>query len=81
VHMIVTANNSQQADINLGVVADGASFEIALSAEQNNFGASLNGGFPTFDIAGPCPGVAYMRIGRSFTGNAWTGAIGRVTVF
>lgn len=81
VHVIFTSNNSLQADLNLGAVADGAQFEIALSAAQNNFAASLNGGLPVTDVSGVCPGVTYMRVGRSFTGNNWTGTIQRVTVF
>lgn len=81
VHVIVTSNNSTNADLNLGAVADGAQFEVAFSATQNSFGASLNGGSPVTDTSGVCPGVAYMRIGRSFTGEIWTGSIERVTVF
>lgn len=80
-HVIVTGNNATQADLNMGVVADGAAFEISFSCTQNAFYASLNGAYPVQDVSGYCPSATRMRIGRSFTGDLWTGSIERVTVF
>jgi hypothetical protein len=80
-HVIVTANNIAQADLDMGVVADATFFSLAFSAAQNLFGASLNGGVPVTDVSGLCPGAGVMQIGKSFTGNAWTGTDPFVVVF
>jgi hypothetical protein len=80
VHVIFTYNNSEVANLDLGAVADGAQFSVSLSGATNAFSASLNGGAPVTDTSGTCPNFGYLRIGRSFTGNTWTGTIERVTV-
>lgn len=81
IHLIVTANNLAQADLDLGAVADNTFFSIAFSAATNLFSASLNGGAPVIDSSGVCPGLGIMQIGKSFTGNAWTGTDPLVAVF
>jgi hypothetical protein len=79
--VIFTVGSSTQASLDLGVVADGASFGVAFSCQAYQFIASLNGGAPVTDIVGISPGASHLRIGRSFTGDTWTGTIERVTVF
>lgn len=79
--VIYTTNNAAVASLDLGVVADGATFSVALSGATNGFSASLNGGLAVTDGSGVCPGLGIMRVARSFTGNTWTGTPGRVTVF
>lgn len=80
-HMIVTKNNTQVADVSLGVVADSTQHEVAFSVATNDFRASMDGGVPVSDSSGGCPGVTRLRIGRSFTGNTFTGSIERVVLF
>lgn len=80
-HLIVTADNTETANLNLGVVADNAQFEVAASIGEMDYRASLNGGVIETDTNGGWPGCTHMRIGRSFTGDTWTGTIQRVTVF
>jgi hypothetical protein len=81
IHLIVTSNNVAQADLDLGAVADATAFSIAFSCGQNSFSASLNGGVAVTDSSGVCPGAGIMQIGRSFTGNSWTGTDPLVAVF
>ncbi len=80
-HFMVTRDNSAQADLDLGAIAVSTSFEVSFSSSANNFKASLNGGSVVSDTAGSHPGIAYIRIGRSFTGETWDGGIDRVTLY
>lgn len=79
--VIATSNNIAYATLDLGAAADGATFEVAISAAQNDFRASLDGGLPVADVSGTLSGFSRLRVGRSLTGDTWTGSIERVTVF
>ena len=76
--VVVTRGNTEMANLDLGTVASSADFTVGLSAAQNNFFASLNGAAAVVDGGGNHPGLAFFRIGRSFTGEAWDGSINRV---
>jgi hypothetical protein len=79
--VVVTCSNSATATLDLGAVAGGEQFEVAISAAQNDFRASLNGGAVVGDSSGGLSGATHHREGRSLTGDTWTGTIERVTVF
>ena len=82
-HVVVlyTINNTD-VSLDLGEVGDGEAFGVALNiAPLGGLAASLNGGVPVTSPTNDCPAAVIMRIGRSFTGNQWTGSIERVTVF
>lgn len=90
VHLIVTSNNNGVLDFDLGTVALGARFRVAMGCAQaggvsdatTGFAASLNGAnsqalFQNKDL----PGVSKMRIGNNVAGTAaWTGTFNRVSV-
>lgn len=79
--VIFTVNNAANVTLDLGEVADGEDFTVAMSAAPSSYSASLNGGAPVSSSSGAiCPAASYMRVGRSFTGDSWTGTIERVTV-
>ena len=80
-HVVATVNNLVQADLDLGSVAQSTAFSVSFSFAQSSFSASLDGGTPVTDAAGICPGVAYMQIGKSFTGEAWSGSDPLVAIF
>ncbi len=79
--LIVTFENTDQATIDLGVVDVSTAFTVEISSSLNDFMARLNTSAPLFDAAGSHPGLAVIRIGRSYTGESWDGGIDRVTVF
>jgi hypothetical protein len=80
-HLVVTSFAVANADLDLGAVANSTAFSVAFSCAQNAFSASLNGGVAVTDASGVCPGAAFMRIGKSFTGEAWAGSDPLVAVF
>ncbi|MCX5477566.1 hypothetical protein OSH08_01025 [Kaistia geumhonensis] len=73
-----TVNNTDVAALDLGAVAASTAIRIATAYDQNDFAASLNGGAAVTDTAGNCPAAAFLRIGRSFTGETWAGSINLV---
>lgn len=79
--LIVSFENADVATLDLGVVDVSTPFTVELSSSLNDFMARLNTAAPLFDASGNHPGLAMIRIGRSFTGETWDGGIDRVTVF
>jgi hypothetical protein len=79
--LITTCNGTEQANIDLGVVDVLTPFIVYCSATTNSVRASLNGNGITVDTVARHPGLAYLRIGRSFTGETWDGTIDRVSTF
>lgn len=73
--LIVTRNNGEQANLDLGVVAAGSVFEVRCSVAADEITASLNGAPAKLDAAAALPGIGVVRLGRSFTGEAWTGDV------
>lgn len=71
--LIVTRNNVEQANLDLGVVAASSVFEVRCSVAQDEITGSLNGAPATLDAAAGLPGIGVVRLGRSFTGEAWNG--------
>lgn len=78
--LVVTQNNSAIASLDLGAVALSESHKVAIGIGDSYFAASLNGSTPLIDASGSAPGVAYMRVGRSFTGEDWLGTVTRVAM-
>lgn len=79
--LIVTNNDAEQANLDLGVVEVSTAFEVAFSSATSSFKARLNGAAIVSGSSGSHPGLSHIRIGRSFTGEAWTGTVQRVTLF
>lgn len=70
IHFIVTDGGSAVADLNLGTVANDASFKVAVSWKADDIVGSLNGAAHVADTntSGGLPTVTTMRLGSSFTG-------------
>ncbi|SMF66131.1 hypothetical protein SAMN02982989_3440 [Xaviernesmea oryzae] len=82
-HLIVTVTfgNSAAASLDMGVVSLGASHVLEISNATNRFMARLDDGGIVGDTVGTMPGIGIIYIGRSSTGQTWTGTIERVTVW
>lgn len=77
--VIVTAGSAEQANLNLGAVANGAFFTVSLRWQANGFAASLNGAAEVTDSSGTLPaGITTLRIGADSAGNQWGGHIAYV---
>lgn len=83
IHFVVTSGGVDQADLNLGAVANNTAFKIAARWNTNSFGASLNGGAESTDVSGSVPtGLTTIRLGSDSTpGNFWNSTIKRETIF
>lgn len=81
-HYIVTAGGVEQANIDLGEIANDAFFTVAIRAAQDDFAVSLDAGEETTDTSGDLPaGLTIERIGRDTTGNYWNSTIQREVTF
>jgi hypothetical protein len=76
--VITTSQGTEQANLDLGVVEVSTDFEVKVSATGNALRANVNGGTIAVDSSCVHPAMAYIRVGRSFTGETWDGAIKRV---
>lgn len=79
--LIVTMANAEQANLDLGIVETSTDFDIRFSCASNAFSAWLEGGPLVTDTSGTMPGLACLRIGGSFTGEAWDGTLGQVDLW
>lgn len=79
--LIVTADNAEQANLDLGVVEVATAFAIEASLGANRVVARLNTGAALLDSAAVLPGIGRLWIGRSFTGEAWDGTLSRLSVW
>jgi hypothetical protein len=75
IHCVVTVSSVDQADIDLGAVADSTDFQVTFGWAANDFAASLNGGAVLTDVSGTLPTVTTIRHGYSATGEQWGGSI------
>jgi len=75
VRFIVTDGGVEQANLNLGAVADGAAFKVAASWKANDFAASLNGGAVVTDTGGTLPTVTTLRFGNGHSGEQANGPV------
>lgn len=73
--LIVTRLNVEQVNMVIGSLAAGADFSVRLSIGANDVIASLNGAPGVVDTSCSPPGLAYMRLGRSRSGEAFGGVI------
>lgn len=72
---IFTVNSVEIANLDLGSVAANTAIKVAAAHGQSDFAASLNGGAAVTVTTGNVPAAAWLRIGRSFTGESWAGLI------
>lgn len=80
--LIVTAANTDVANLNLGVIDESTPFEVIFSAAANEFWAALPGGPAVGDLVGDLPGFAKLYLGRqNALGSTFDGTINRVTLF
>ena len=76
VYFEVTTATVLVASINVGTVVSDTRFGIAVSWAANDFSASLNGAAVVTDSSGAIPaGITTLRIGRTSSGNAWSGHV------
>ena len=78
---IVTNGGVEQANLNLGAVADDTAFTVALAFQASDFAANLDGGAEVTDSAGTVPTVTTIRLGQDSSGNHMFGTIARATVW
>lgn len=79
--LIVTADNAEQANLDLGVVEVSTAFSLEASLGPNRVAARLNGGASQLDTTVSLPGIGRLWVGRSYTGEAWDGTLSRLSVF
>jgi len=79
--LVVTADNAEQANLDLGVVELSTPFSVEASLGPNRIAARLNGGASQLDSAAALPGIGRLWIGRSYTGEAWDGTLSRLSVW
>ncbi|MCX5478440.1 hypothetical protein OSH08_05460 [Kaistia geumhonensis] len=72
---IYTVNSVDVATLPLGPVGINTAIRVAAAHAQADFAASLNGGDAVTATSGNVPAAAWLRVGRSFTGEAWAGSI------
>lgn len=78
---ISTVNAVDVCTVTLGTVEVSTAFRLAVSLAANVFRAALGGGAAGSVTGQATPGLCYMRIGRSYTGETWDGGIDTVTVW
>lgn len=79
--LIVTLNNIEQANLDIGEVLALTDFDVSFSVQTNIVMAQLNGGVILMDTGAGFPGQARGWWGRSATGEAFTGTLRRVQVY
>ena len=75
VRCIVTDGGVEQANINLGTVANNTSFRVGLAWSANDIAACLNGGSVSTDTSATLPTVNTLRIGYSSVGEQCDGHV------
>lgn len=78
IHFIVTDGGVDQADLNLGTIADDTDLKVAVAWAAGDFAGSLDGAAVVTDAAGAVPtGLTTKRLGRDSAGNHWNRTIKR----
>jgi hypothetical protein len=75
IRFIVTDGGVEQANLNLGTVANNTEFKVAVAWSANDIAGCLNGGTVQTDGAATLPTVTTQRYGSSSTGQQWGGVI------
>ena len=74
IRVIVTDGGVEQANLNMGVVADSTVFLLAFRWAANDIAASLGGGSVVSDSSATIPtGLDTLRFGRDTAGEEWFG--------
>lgn len=80
--VIVTAGGVEQANIDLGAVADNTAFTVSIGLEEDSLGASLDGGTIITDSSVTMPsGIDVRRVGQDTTGSYWNSTVKRVALY
>ena len=75
-HSIATVGGTDQCDLDMGAITNGAYFAQSTRWATNNFAASRDGGAIVTDLSGSNPlGLTTARVGRSFTGDYWNSTV------
>jgi hypothetical protein len=75
--------SSSSTKTSLGTVAANTQFTVSFSASSGKLGfcATKSGGYTKYSAIASLPAFSKLRIGRSFTGNTWTGTIQRWVIY
>ena len=74
IHIITTDGGVDQADLNLGVVADNTDFRVAARFAAGDFAASLDGAALVTGV-GIMPTITTSRFGMDTAGGEWNSTI------
>lgn len=75
IRFIVTDGGVEQANLNLGTVANDTEFNVAVAWSANDIAGCLNGGTVQTDGSATLPTVTTQRYGSSSSGQQWNGLI------
>lgn len=75
IHVIVTDGGVEQANLNLGAVADNTEFKVAARFLANDIAASLDGGAVATDTGATLPTVTTIRFGMDTANDEWNDAV------
>lgn len=76
IHLLVIDGGVEQADLNLGTVADDTDFKVAYRVSASDFAGSLDGAAVVTDTGGTMPTVTTKKYGRNHAGaNYWNRTI------
>jgi hypothetical protein len=79
VRFVVTSGGVEQANLDLGTVADNTDFDVAVAWAAGNFAASLDGTTALTDAAGTVPsGLTTMRWRSGVSSADWDGDLDKV---
>lgn len=80
-HVITTRNNTQIDDLDLGLLVVSTDYTLNLNMALSHLLGEIVGMTPQIGTGSSLPGVGKIWIGRSYTGETWTGDIKRVTIW
>lgn len=80
-HLIITRNNTETGNLDLGLLTVSTSYVAEVSFAPNRIVARVSGAASVQSFATTIPGIGKFWIGRSFTGETWTGTINQVAVW
>ena len=81
IRVIVTDGGVEQANLNLGVVADDTDFKVAVRFAASDFAASLDGAAVVVDTGGTLPTIDTLRPGMDTSGNEWNSTIASIQLW
>lgn len=79
--LVVTSSGAEQANLDLGSVAPSTPFTVMASIGPNRVVARRDAGTVAIDRTVNVPAIGRLWIGRSFSGEAWSGSLDRLAVW